>query len=55
MSWAWIGPGQITRRPLTRRGHFMDMIRTRTTEWFWGASHQALKKAARGVASSRIT
>jgi hypothetical protein len=30
------------------------MIRALTTEWFWGASHRALKKAARGVASRRI-
>jgi hypothetical protein len=31
-----------------------DMILTLTTEWFWGASHRALKKSAKGVVSSRI-
>src|SRR5215211_6589622 len=37
-----------------KESHFGDMTPTLTTEWFWGALLSALKKSARGVASSRM-
>ena len=54
MSWACTDPGWIARRILTRQSRFADMIRTLTTEWFWGAGTEASRKTARGVASSRM-